>query len=257
MDVVSYEVVDRVAVITIERPDRRNAMDVAVFSELRKAADRAGRDADAGAVLVRGRDGVFSSGIDTSVFGGQAEGGITESFVHGLQASFTAFEELDKPTVAVIEGHCYGAGFQLAIACHVRFAAPSARMSLMEARWGLVPDLGGTYRLPRLVGLGRATELALSARVLEIDEILAMGLAERRLGDGDPMGEAMGHVRELANGPYSLGEVPRLMRENTARDRDTALQAEALAQVRCIQHPDFAEAVTAKLEGREARFRGI
>lgn len=256
MDVVSYEVVDRVAVITIERPDRRNAMDVAVFSELRKAADRAGRDAGVGAVLVRGRDGVFSSGIDTSVFGGQAEGGITESFVHGLQASFTAFEELDKPTVAAIEGHCYGAGFQLAIACHVRLAAPSARMSLMEARWGLVPDLGGTYRLPRLVGLGRATELALTARVVEIDEIIAMGLAERRLGDGDPMGEAMDHARELANGPSSLAEIPRLMRENLARDRDTALQTEALAQVRCIQHPDFAEAVTAKLEGREARFRG-
>lgn len=256
MDAVSYEIVDRVAVVTIERPERRNAMDIEVFSGLRRAADRAAADADAGAVLVRGRDGVFSSGIDTSVFGGQAEGGITESFVHDLQSSFTAFEDIDKPTVAVVEGHCYGAGFQLAIACHVRLAAPSARMSLMEARWGLVPDLGGTYRLPRLIGLGRATDLALTARVLEIDAIMQLGLAERRLGGGDAMAEALDYARGLAAGPYALREIPRLLRENAGRERTAALEAEAVAQVRCIQHPDFAEAVTAKLEGREARFRG-
>lgn len=256
MDAVSYEVVDRVAVVTIERPDRRNAMDLAVFDQLRERAVQAGADREVGAVLVRGRDGVFSSGIDTSVFGGQAEDGITLSFVERLQSAFTAFEDLDKPSIAAVEGHCYGAGLQLAVACHLRVAAPDARMSLMEARWGLVPDLGGTHRLPRLVGLGRATDLALTARVVEIDEIMAMGLAERRLGDDDPAGEALELARQLANGPYALREIPRLLRENLERDRHGALQAEALAQVRCIQHPDFAEAVTARLEGREARFSG-
>ncbi|MBW3619900.1 MAG: enoyl-CoA hydratase/isomerase family protein [Actinobacteria bacterium] len=256
MDAVSYEVVDRVAVITIERPERRNAMDVDVFGQLRERALQAAGDRDVGAVLVGGRDGVFSSGIDTSVFGGQAEGGITLDFIDRLQSAFTAYEDLDKPTVALVEGHCYGAGFQLAIACHVRLAAPTARMSLMEASWGLVPDLGGTYRLPRLVGLGRATELALTARVVEIDEIVAIGLAERRLGSDDPRAEALELARRLANGPHALREIPRLMRENAGRDRPAGLQAEALAQVRCIQHPDFAEAVTARFEGRDPRFSG-
>lgn len=256
MDAVSYEVVDRVAIVTIERPERRNAMDLEVFDQLRDRALRAGTDRDAGAVLVRGRDGVFSSGIDTSVFGGQAEEGITLGFVDRLQSAFTAFAEIDKPTMAVVQGHCYGAGFQLALACHLRLVAPDARMSLMEARWGLVPDLGGTFRLPRIVGRGRAIELALTARVVEADEILRINLGEVGLGADDPMGEALEYAKRLANGPYSLREIPRLIRENEDRDRASALQAEALAQIRCIQHPDFAEAVTARLEGREARFTG-
>jgi enoyl-CoA hydratase/carnithine racemase len=256
VDVVSYEVVDRVAVVTIERPERRNAMDLDVFDQLRERAEQAAADRDARAVLVRGRGGVFSSGIDTSIFGGQAEEGITLGFIDRLQSSFTAYAEIDKPTIAAVEGHCYGAGLQLALACHLRLVAPDARMSLMEARWGLVPDLGGTYHLPRIVGRGRATELALTARVVEAEEILAIGLAEVRLTGEDPAEEALEYARRLASGPHSLQEIPRLIRENEDRDRTSALRAEALAQVRCIQHPDFAEAVTAAMERREPRFTG-
>lgn len=256
MEAVSYEVVERVAVITIERPERRNAMDMDVFDQLRERALRAAGDAEVGSVIVRGRGGVFSSGIDTSVFGGQAESGITLGFIDRLQSAFNAYADIDKPTMAVVEGHCYGAGFQLALACHLRLIAPDARMALMESRWGLVPDLGGTFRLPRIIGRGRAIELGLTARVIEAEEILRIGLGEVALGPDDPAQEALEFARRLANGPYSLREIPRLMRENEDRDRAAALQAEALAQVRCIQHPDFAEAVTATLEGRDPRFTG-
>lgn len=255
-EVVSYAVIDRVAVVTIERPEVRNAMDLAVIDALGVAARRAADDRDAGAVLVRGRGDSFSTGLDTSLFGELPDDGLDRDLVGRLQASFTAFEECDKPTVAAIEGHCLGGGLQLAAACHLRAVAPDAELAVLERRWGLVPDLGGTWRLPRLVGLGRATELAVTARRVGADEALMMGLAEIALDGGDPAGDALERAAELAAAPGAVRRVPRLMRENLGRDREAGLAAEAEAQMACLSGPDFAEAVAAALEGREPEFVG-
>lgn len=255
-DAVSYEVKDRVALITIERPTKKNAMTLEVFDGLRELAERAGQDDEVGAVLVSGRGGTFSSGIDTSVLAGQSEDGISLEFIDRLQSSFNAFEDLDKPTIAAVEGHCFGAGFQLAIACHIRAVAPSARFSLMEVSWGLIPDLGATYRLPRLIGQGRATEIAMSGRTFASDAAIMLGMAEIGLRKGKEQADAFEHAKKLANGPAAVREIPRLMRENHGRDRADALKAEAEAQVRCIEGPDFKEAVAAKMEKREPKFHG-
>lgn len=255
-DAVSYRIEDGVACITIERPDKRNAMSLEVFDGLGEAARRADADPEAGAVVVSGRGGVFSSGIDTSVFAGQSDSGVDQDFIERLQSSFTAFEDCSKPTVAAIQGYCFGAGIQLAAACHLRAVAPDAQLAVLESRWALVPDLGGTYRLPRLVGLGRATELVVTARKVPADEALAIGLAERRLDADDPMADAVRFAARLAAGPGAVRRAPRLLRENLTRPRDEALAAEGRTQAECIGGPDFAEAVTAALEGREPRFVG-
>lgn len=255
-DVVSYQVVDRVAHVTIERPDKRNAMSLEVFDQLTERAAQAAADPDIGAVLVSGRGGTFSSGIDVSVFGQQVGDGADPAFIARLQAAFTAYEELDVPTIAAIEGYCFGGGIQLAIACHLRMVAPSAELSVMEARWAIIPDLGGTYRLPRLVGLGRATELTLTARRVAAEEALAIGLAEAALPAEDPLRAAHDHAARLAAGPGALRRAPRLLRENLGRDRTAALEAEAAVQQACLAGPDFREAVTAHLEGRDPRFVG-
>jgi enoyl-CoA hydratase/carnithine racemase len=261
-DVVSYEVIDRVAHVTIERPEVRNAMSLEVFDQLAERAAEAGADDTVGAVLVRGRDGVFSSGLDVSVFSAQAAGGADDEdltghgFISRLQDAFTADEELDKPTVACIEGYCFGGGIQLAAACHLRAVAPTAQLSVLEARWALVPDLGGSHRLPRLIGLGRATELTLTARRVDADEALAIGLAEWRLDGEDPVADAHERTARLAAGPGSVRRAPRLLRENLGRPRDEALRAEADTQLACLSGPDFAEAVTASLERRDPRFSG-
>lgn len=255
--VVTYELVDRVAVVTMNRPSKKNAMSLEMFDELGEAARRAAADEAAGAVVVRGADGVFSSGLDLTVFA--AGGGpqdIEEAFIVRLQDAFTAFEEIDKPVVAAIEGHCYGGGIQLAAACHVRAVAPSARLAVLERRLGLVPDLGGTYRLPRLVGLGRATELTLTGRIVDADEALRIGLAEVSLGADDPQGDALAFAAALAAGPGAVRRAPRLLRENLGRTRDEALAAERGVQLACLAGPDVIEAATAFLEGREPRFTG-
>ena len=253
---VSYEVHDGVAHVTIERPDKRNAMTMEVFDALGEAAARAADDATVGAVLVAGRGGTFSSGIDVSVFAGHGPDGLDPDLIRRLQASFTAFEELDKPTIAAIEGYCFGGGIQLAAACHVRAVAPDAELSVLEARWAIIPDLGGSWRLPRLVGLGRATELTLTARRVPADEALAMGLAEVRLGADAPLEEAHGYAARLAAGPGAVRRAPRLLRENVQRDRTAALDAEVTTQLACLTGPDFREAVAATLERREPVFVG-
>ena len=263
-DAVSYEVTDRVAVVTIDRPQKRNAMSMDVFDGLLAAGERAGEesggDDGVGAVLVRGAGGVFSAGIDLSTFGEQLGGDVGErerdAFIAHLQDAFTVFEDLDVPTVAAIEGYCFGAGIQLAAACHVRLVAPDAQISVMETRWGLVPDLGGCHRLPRLVGLGRATELALTARKVSGEEAVAMGLCDQLLVGEDPQTEAFDYARRLANGPGAVRRIPRLMRENLGRDRTTGLAAERATQMRTMAGPDFTEAVTAGLQGRDPEFVG-
>lgn len=257
---VTYDVVDRVAVVTIDRPEKRNAMSMEVFDGLLEAGERAAKesleDGGVGAVLVRGADGVFSAGIDLATFGEQLADGPSAAFIDHLQSAFTVFEELDVPSVAAIEGYCFGAGVQLAAACHVRLVAPGAQLSVMETRWGLVPDLGGCHRLPRLVGLGRATELALTARRVPADEALAMGLCDLALTSDDPQAEAFAYARRLANGPMALRRIPRLMRENLHRDRTTGLAAEAATQLEVMAGHDFTEAVTAGLQGRDPEFTG-
>lgn len=253
---VSYQVADGVAHVTIERPDKRNAMSLAVFDQLTERAAQATEDPEVGAVVVSGRGGTFSSGIDVSVFGGQIDDGIDVAFIARLQAAFTAYEELDVPVIAAIEGACFGGGIQLALACHLRMVAPSAQLSVLESRWALVPDLGGTHRLPRLVGLGRATELTLSARRVDAEEAVALGLAELTLPADGAQDAAHTYAAKLAAGPGAVRRAPRLLRENLGRDREAALAAEGRTQQACIAGPDFREAVTAYLEGRDPDFRG-
>lgn len=256
-EVVSLEIVDRVAHVTIERPGKRNAMDLDVFDQLTQRAAQIADDPDVGAVVVAGRDGVFSAGIDLSVLGrGFGEDGLQASFVERLQAAFTAYEELDVPTLAAIESYCFGAGIQLALGCHLRAVAPDAQLSVMERRWGLIPDLGGTVRLPRLVGPGRATELIVSARRVDAEEALRIGLAEIALPAEAPLDAAHELAAGWAAGPGALRHVPRLVRENLGRDRAHGLAAEVAAQQQVTAGPDVREAMAAGLEGRDPRFVG-
>jgi len=253
---VAYEVVDGVAHVTLDRPDKRNAMDLEVFAQLAEHADRITGDRAVGAVVLAGRGGTFSAGLDLETLGGLLGAGLDPTVVARLQATFTAYEELDVPVIAAIEGHCLGGGIQLAAACHLRAVAPSARLAVLEARWGLIPDLGGTHRLPRLIGPGRTTELAMTARTFDAEEALRIGFAELALGAEDPQAVAHEHAARLAAGPAAVRAVPRLVRENLARDRTGALAAEIAAQTAAVGGADVREAVTAHLEGRPPRFAG-
>ena len=260
-DTVLFEVGDdAVGVVTLNRPDKLNAMDESVFAGLHDAAAAATEaiaDGRCRAVLVTGAGRAFSAGLDVSLFAKQASGDAPDDeWIAYLQQAFTVWEDLDVPTVAALKGPTLGAGAQLALACHLRVTGPELSFGLLEAHWGLLPDLGGTFRLPRIIGLARATDLALHARKIDAETAVAWGLVTTVL-DGDVDQAAHAYAARLAAGPtVSLGAIPRLLRDAMTSDRNTALAAERTAQQRCLASADFREAAIAGLERRDPNFTG-
>jgi enoyl-CoA hydratase/carnithine racemase len=251
---------DLVGVVSLNRPDKLNAMDAAMFAGLHEATAQARAAIAEGrvrAVLLRAEGRAFSAGLDVSLFGAQlTEGPPSDDWIADLQQAFTGLEDLDVPVVAAVQGAAFGAGCQLALAAHLRLAAPDAELALLEARWALIPDLGGLARLPRLIGLSRATDMAVTARRVEASTALAWGLVDQVV-DGDLDAAARTYAARLAAGPtVAIGAVPRLLRLSLSTGRDEMLAAERAHQPTCLSSSDFAEAASAAVEGREPRFRG-
>src|SRR5207302_4298880 len=154
-----------------------------------------------------------------------------------------------------LAGATFGAGLQLAIAGEVRVSADGTELRVMEVRWGILPDLGGTQRLPRMIGLGRAKELAMTARRVGADEALQIGLVNKVVAEGQHLQAAAEWARELGAGPpLALAPIKRLM--NGAFDAPVAagLDREATAQRRILASADFIEAVTARVQKRDPHF---
>jgi enoyl-CoA hydratase/carnithine racemase len=255
-EVVSYEVTDGVAHVTIERPERKNAMSLEVFDQLTERAAEAAADDRGRGRGRRGRDGTFSSGIDVSVFGDQLHDGVDPDFIARLQAAYTAYEDLDKPTIAAIEGYCFGGGIQLAVACHLRAVAPDAR----ARRDGGAVGARARPRRDLAAPAARRARPRDGAHPHRAAGRGRRGARDRARRDRARRGRSAG-AGARARGPAGrrprcVRRAPRLLRENLGRDRDAALRAEAETQVRCIEGPDFTEAVTAGLEGRDPRFVG-
>jgi enoyl-CoA hydratase/carnithine racemase len=257
MPKVRYEVSDGVALVTIDRPEVLNAIDRDVFFELRDAALRAGTDPNVRALVLTGEGRAFSSGLDTSLFasGIDGNGSPLSLDIAALQSCFTAYETVGLPTVAAIRGVALGGGIQLAIACDLRVAGEDAELAVYEIRWGIIPDLGGTQRLPRLIGLGRAKELVMTGRRVGAEEALAWGLVNRVVPTDRVLDEALGLARELAAGPpLALAAAKRLATSAFDVPLMGGLEREAMINRRLLASDDFREAVVARFEKRAPRF---
>lgn len=256
MTTVRTDISGGVATVTLQRPEVKNAMNWALVDELTAAGRALAADETVRAVVVTGADGTFSSGIDVTTFASE-DGSLDPSGtnVRRFQDAFTIFEQLGAPVIAAIEGYCYGAGFQLALACDLRVIADGAQLSVMETRWGIIPDLGATTRLPRLIGLGRAKDLAMTARIIDADEAATIGFADRRAPAGDAIKVATSLAEELAGGPpLALAAIKRLMNASFDTPVSDGLDREAAVQRRVLGSKDFIEAVTARFEKRPPRF---
>jgi 2-(1,2-epoxy-1,2-dihydrophenyl)acetyl-CoA isomerase len=258
-ETLRYGVHDGVATIELARPDKRNAISAQMFAELGDATEAAASDPGIRAVLVRGAGPAFCAGIDVTLLGQLAgtRGARLRSFIRMAQRPFLILAQMDKPTVAAVQGHALGAGFQLALACDLRVCAEDVRFAMLEVRFGLVPDLGGIHRLSRLIGPARTKELVWTGRPVEREESERLGLANRVVPADtlDKEGEAL--AREVAaSPPIPVSLTKSLIGRAAETSLETALERDGQAQATCIDTEDHREAVAAYLEQRSPRFQG-
>ena len=258
-ETLRYGIHDGVASIELARPDKRNAISAQMFSELGDAAETAASDPGIRAVLVRGAGPSFCAGIDVTLLGQLAgtRGARLRSFIRTAQRPFLTLAQMDKPSVAAVQGHALGAGFQLALACDLRVCADDVRFALLEVRFGMIPDLGGLHRLSRLIGPARTKELAWTGRTVVPEEAERLGLANRMVPTETLAKEGEGLAREVAaSPPIPVALTKSLIGRAAETSLETALERDGQAQATCIDTEDHREAVAAYLERRPPRFQG-
>ena len=245
---------ERIAVITLDRPPL-NAIDEQVVTELDAATTELAADTQTRAVLVHSAlDGVFMAGADIHEFERIAAEGIDRALL--AQQVFTRFAELPQPTVAAINGHALGGGLELALACDFRFVgrAEGALLGLPEVRLGLLPGAGGTQRLTRLVGAGRATELIMKGLQLSPEQAAEAGLVHFLVEPAELEERARDYTVRLARqAPIALRGIKRAIRSAWSTD-GLAVEADAFREV--LASEDAQTGVKAFLEGERATFTG-
>jgi enoyl-CoA hydratase/carnithine racemase len=253
------------------RPDRLNAFTVEMWRELRELGEELRDDAELRALVVIGEGRAFSSGIDTSVFAGDTLDGDTletdrdaprrhddpaVDAIMQTQDSYTWLEEAPYATIAAVRGYALGAGLQLALACDLRVFAEGTKAGLLEFKYGILPDLGGTQRLPRAVGPAKAKELIFTASQIDAEEAFRIGLTQRLVPDA----ELEPTVRELAatiaaQPPLAVEGAKRAVNvAGTVQTRD-GLRIEAEGQAVCLRSDDMKEAIAAFVERRAPSYQ--
>jgi 2-(1,2-epoxy-1,2-dihydrophenyl)acetyl-CoA isomerase len=249
---------DGVVRATLNRPERKNALTYQLFDDLRTLFEEVDRTKADRALVLQGVPGAFSSGMDLSDRGAEgAPAPGSRAAMDRIHESALALHRLTKPTVAAVDGLAAGAGLSLAIGCDLVIASSRSRFSAIFAKRGLSIDFGSSWLLPRLVGMGKAKELALLGDFIDADEALRIGLVARVVNP-DELGHAVDAVvSRLATGPtIALRQDGELLQASFQRTFEEAIAAESAAQVRNLETEDAAEAITAFLEKRDAHFRG-
>lgn len=246
-----------VAVVTIDRPDALNALNVETLTELRDRLGELAVDDDVRAVVLTGAgEKAFIAGADIKYMSGLDPEQALGWGRLGHEAGHL-LETMPKPTIAAVNGFALGGGCELAMACHVRVASDAAKFGQPEVKLGLVPGYGGTQRLPRLVGRGRALQLLLTGEIVDAQEALRIGLVNRVFPAAELLEQATGMLRAmLANAPLALAECIALVDRGQDVSLDVALAAEATAFGLLAGTQDTREGTSAFLEKRAPAFRG-
>jgi enoyl-CoA hydratase len=251
------DVQDRIATITLNRPDKLNALNRETIEELGEAVRVTREDRAVGGVIITGSGAkAFVAGADIAEL---AEMGPVDGIdVSRLgQRVFREIELSRKPVIAAVNGFALGGGCELAMACHLRIASDKARFGLPEVKLGIIPGYGGTLRLPRLVGKGRALELMLTGEMIGADEALRIGLVNRVVG-ADALADECRNLLTLIlnNGPVALGLAIECTTRGMEMSLDDGLALESNLFGLLAATDDMREGMTAFLEKRKADFHG-
>jgi enoyl-CoA hydratase len=253
---LTLSVEDRVATLTVNRPDKLNALSAALIGELDRAMDEVGSRDEIGALILTGGGRAFVAGADIGELTNRSalEG---RRLARLGQDVFRRFETSRKPTVAAVNGFALGGGCELAMACHVRIASDAAKFGQPEVKLGLIPGYGGTQRLTRLVGRGRALQLLLTGEMIDAPEAYRIGLVNRVVPPDQLLAQARSMVQQmLTNAPLALAACIELVDRGYHIPLEDALDLEATRFGVLIATGDTAEGTRAFLEKRAARFTG-
>jgi enoyl-CoA hydratase/carnithine racemase len=254
---VSVEDRGRVRHLILDRPDKRNAINQPMVLELREAAREAANNHGVHCVVLRGEGAAFSAGIDLFQLGGLAGTENLRPFRRDCIELVNLLEDMTKPVVAQIHGACLGLGAEIALACDLRVMADDVKFGLPETKLGLIPDVGGSTRLPAVVGLGNAKELLMTGRTIGAAECHRIGAANRIAPAGQLEQVTQELVDELlAASPLAVGFAKRVADGVAKPTLAASLEQEVSFQQILVATDDFREAGAAYMEKREPRFTG-
>ena len=259
-DRVTITIDGHVANVMLNRAHKYNALDLKMFGALGDAADSVRQNSAVRAVVLHGDGENFCAGIDTSMFTDPSvrlDAALMEpvepSVANLFQRAAYAWRELPMPVICALHGITYGGGLQIALGADLRIAAPESRFSIMETKWGLIPDMAMSTTLRGIVAADRAKELAWSARVFGADEALSLGIVTAV--EDDPLAAASAMAAEYAaKSPEAIRGIKRLVNDAWQLSERDALEMEARLQLGVIGSPNQVEAVMANLEKRPAKF---
>jgi enoyl-CoA hydratase/carnithine racemase len=263
---VSVTVADGVADVRLNRPDKRNALDPAMFEALVSAGEELKTLPGLRAVVLSGEGPDFCAGLDFASFQAMRSGERLSATVQlpaaagpakaaGQRAGYV-WAELPVPVIAAMRGNALGGGLQIALGADIRIVTPDARLGLLEVTWGLIPDMTGTQLVPELVGRDVARELIYTGRVVSGAEAVALGLATRT--DPDPLAAALALAREIAGrSPHAIRAAKRLLGLAGRTDLESGFAAEQEEIRALIGSPNQAEAVAARFEKRDPSFAEV
>lgn len=261
---IQREVQDNILMITLNRPEKRNAFTLEMVNELAEAVRSVDEKPDIRAIIVQGEGSVFSAGIDVmSLMQAKTEAGdqnparwlrrIAADLQHALQI----IETTEVPIIGALHGHVIGLGLELALTFDLRVATDACLFSIPEARLGLVADVGGTTRLSRVVGPSRAKDMLMTARTVDAHEALAWGLVNRVAPPDSMVSEAVNLAQKIAqNAPLAVGLAKLIIDHGDGLDKQTQMVLERWAQSQLITTADVGEGVMAAMQKRAPDFKG-
>jgi enoyl-CoA hydratase len=253
---LTITVEDRIATLTVNRPDKLNALNDATMAELGSAIEEVRARDDVAGLIVTGAGRAFVAGADIAELSSQTPA-IAKARAQRGQAVFRRFETSPKPVIAAVNGFALGGGCELALACHIRIASDKAKFGQPEVKLGTCPGYGGTQRLARLIGKGRAIQLLATAEMIDANEAYRIGLANKVVPGEELMNAAAEMMRAiLSNGPLAVGLCIEAVDRGMEMSLDDAMVLEANHFGLLAATADMTEGMKAFLEKRAPDFRG-
>lgn len=261
MTAMTYTVADHVATITFNRPERMNTISSAMLDELTASLVKANEDADVRVVILTGTGRAFCAGLDLNeASSGEGIGGGARkapATIDLRNTPPTVLFAMDKPVICALNGSAAGYGMDLALGCDIRIMAEDAKLAAAFVKRGVLPESGGTWFLPRMLGWAKAAEIIFTGRTLNAADCLAEGLVNKVVPTADVAAEALAMAREIAaNAPLAVQGAKRLMRMGLGESFDTHVQHVYLQLLPLFASDDFKEGITSFLEKRPAAFAG-